>query len=509
MEQNKRQVALVILDGWGYREDKKDNAIAAANLPFYNSLLANYPHSLLKTSGLAVGLPEGQIGNSEVGHMTIGAGRPIDTDLVRIAKAAKAGEFSTNPAFVKLFEQVKSHDSALHVLGLIGPGGVHASDDHLYAFLETAKAAGINKIFIHAITDGRDTPPQSSAGYIKELEEKLAEIGIGQIVSLCGRFYAMDRDNNWDRVDKAFAAIFNGQGETASTRPSEALAAAYLAGQVDEHLKPIIFPLTDGPIKINQNDGVFFSNFRADRAKMMTKKILEQTPQLGLCFVTLTEYDKNYATLVAFPSLEIETTLAKEVSLSGLSQVHIAETEKFAHATYFLNGGMEEPYLEEEHVLIESRKDIKTHDEAPEMKAAEIGKKTVEYIKKGTNFIFVNFANADMVGHTANVPAIIKGLEVVDRQLEKIVTAMNEEGGVVLITADHGNAELNIDQATGERHTAHTTNPVPAIITEKNKNIKDGSLADIAPTVLTLLNLKVPTGMTGQNLITDPETNKN
>ncbi|HEY9480681.1 MAG TPA: 2,3-bisphosphoglycerate-independent phosphoglycerate mutase [Candidatus Paceibacterota bacterium] len=504
------QAALIVLDGWGHREDPKDNAVAAAKKPFFDKIWKEYPHTLLEASGLAVGLPEGQMGNSEIGHTTIGAGTVIDTDLVRIKKSIDSGEFAKIPAFVKLFDHVKRHGSTLHAKGLLGTGGVHAHQDHLIAFLKAAKAAGIKQVAIHAFTDGRDTPPQSSAQFFKDLEADIAKAGIGFIATATGRFYAMDRDNNWDRVKRAEEALFECKGNVCkpNEKPSEIVAALHKKGVMDEHLEPVIFVDESGtsyPIKAN--DGVFFWNFRADRARMISKKMIEKAQKENIAFVTLAEYDKTFQCDVAFPPRTIETTIAKEISAVGLTQAHIAETEKFPHATYFLNGGVEKPYPGEKHILLDSRKDVKTHDLAPEMRAEAIADKAVTEIEAGTNFLFINFANPDMVGHTANVPAIVKAVETVDTQLKRVVEAMEKAGGTVFVTADHGNAEVNIDPTTGEKHTAHTINPVPVVLTSKDLSFTKagesicGGLADIAPTTLALLGVKQPKGMTGKVLV--------
>ncbi|MDD5083992.1 MAG: 2,3-bisphosphoglycerate-independent phosphoglycerate mutase [Candidatus Moranbacteria bacterium] len=493
---------LIILDGWGHREDVKDNAIAQAKTPFFDHLLKTYPHAFLDASSESVGLPEGQMGNSEVGHMTIGAGKIIDTDLVRIAKSIRNNEFATNPAFVTLFDHVKKYDSVLHIKGLLSPGGVHSHSQHLYAFLEAAKEAGIKKIAIHAFTDGRDVSPRSAAGFLRELEDVIDNLGIGFIATAAGRFYAMDRDNNWDRLEKVEKAIFQGESVNAhkTRKPSEVIEALYAQGFVDEHIEPVVFLDEEGNSStINDNDGIFFFNFRSDRARMISSKIVAHADDKNLCFVTLTEYDKNIPSLVAFPPSVITTTLAQEVSAAGLSQAHVAETEKYAHATYFLNGGQELPHRNEEHILIESRKDIQTHDQAPKMRAKEIADKVLECIEKGTDFIFINFANADMVGHTGNREALIIAIEEIDTQLKRVIEATLAKDGVAFITADHGNAELNIDQETQETHTAHTSNVVPAIVTAPGI-LANGSLADVTPTMLHLMRIAQPNAMTGKNL---------
>lgn len=503
----KKQTVLIVLDGWGYREELEHNAVLAARTPRFDALWGEYPHALLEASGLAVGLPDGQMGNSEVGHTTIGAGRALDTDLVRIKKAIDTGEYERNPAFGALFEHVKKNASTLHVQGLLGEGGVHAHQDHLLAFIAAAKKAGIGKVAIHVFTDGRDTPPKSAAGYLRQLEAFLARVNdethVSFIATVAGRFFAMDRDKNWDRLEKVEQALFECKGDVCEIEPSRFVESLYENGKLDEHLEPIVCSTPDGTgCRIADGDGVFFFNFRADRARMLSEKVLARTKARDVCFVTLTEYDASFGCLVAFPNVPIETTLAKEISRAGLSQAHIAETEKFPHATYFLNGGVEEPYPGEKHIMLDSRKDVPTHDLAPKMRAEAIADKAIEEIASGTDFVFINFANPDMVGHTANVPAIIEAVEEVDRQLGRVIDALAPRGGVAFVTADHGNAEVNVDPATGEKHTAHTTNLVPAIVTLRGAVLRErGTLADIAPTVLGMLGIDAPSAMTGRNLL--------
>jgi 2,3-bisphosphoglycerate-independent phosphoglycerate mutase len=503
-----KQVVLVILDGWGYREEKKHNAILQARTPFFDSLWREYPHTLLTASGEAVGLPPGQMGTSEIGHPALGTGTIIDQDLVRISKAARNNEFLDNPAFRELFDHVKKNRSTLHVVGLTSPGGVHSHQEHLHAFLKAAKDSDVEKVVIHAFTDGRDLPPQQAHAHLEELERYLETLGIGVIATAVGRYYGMDRDSNWDRIAKAEEAIFERQGSAhKGKKPSAVLRELYEKENAqDEFLEPLVFVDETGrDYAVRDNDGIMFVNFRSERTRQLSKRITERTKNKNIFFVTMTDYDRGSGIIdarVAFPPLTVETTLAAHVSKAGLTQAHIAETDKYAHVTYFFNGGSHEVHAGEEHVLVESRKDVKTHDLAPEMRAKEVADKVIEYIGKGTNFIVVNIANADILGHTAIVPAIVKGLEFVDAQLKRIVEAAGKAGTPVFVTADHGNAEINVHEKTGEPHTAHTASPVPGILTLKGVKLRDGgSLADVAPTILELFGLPVPSSMTGKSLI--------
>ncbi len=495
---NKKQVALIVLDGWGYREEKKDNAIEASKKPIFDSIWSKWPHSLLDASGLAVGLPEGQMGNSEVGHMTIGCGMPLDQDLVRIDKSILNGSFFENQEILKLIKHVKEKKSTLHVMGLLSDGGIHSHIKHLFAFLDLVKTEGLEKVAIHVFTDGRDTPPQSASLYIKKLEEKILEIGIGEIASVSGRYFAMDRDHNWDRFKKAQDVIFDGQGKVCDISPSVFVEDLYKKDFKDELLPPFICLNKEGQKNIiKENDGVFFFNYRADRARMMTQKIIEKG---SIYLLTMTSYGEEYKTRVAFEQIEVKNTLAKIISENNLSQVHIAETEKFAHATYFLNGGSEEIYDKEEDILVPSRKDIGTYDLAPKMSAEEIANRAIEKIESGVDFIFINFANPDMVGHTAVVPSIVEAIEETDRQLGRVLDVLVKRGGIALVTADHGNAEINIDPITGLKHTAHTTDPVPFILVGMDCGVRNGTLADLAPTIFKIYNIKKPDEMTGESL---------
>jgi len=499
-----RPVALIILDGWGHRADAEHNAINNAKTPHFDAMWKNYPHTTILASEEGVGLPKGQIGNSEVGHMTIGAGAVIDTSLVRINKAAQEGKFLKNAVFQKLFAHVKTNGSTLHVLGLVSPGGVHSHSDHLKAFLEAAKESGVKKVAIHAFTDGRDTPPRSASKYLRELENELSRLGIGRISTISGRFYAMDRDSNWDRLKQFEDAAFRATAILKSSdRPSKVIELQYRQGALDEHLKPVVFLDEHGKTEtISDNDGVFIFNFRADRVRALTQIALQYAENKNILISTMMEYSPKFRVEVAFPPFTIETTLAGEISKAGLSQAHITETEKFPHATYFLNGGRNEPHEGEEHIMLQSRQDVPTHDLAPKMRAEGIADEAVKRAEKGTDFIFINFANADMVGHTGNVPAILEAVEEVDTQLDRVVKAVKKAGGVCVISSDHGNAEINVDSETGELHSAHTLSPVPFIVIKENLVLRDrGTLADIAPTVLQLMGLPKPACMTGETLI--------
>jgi 2,3-bisphosphoglycerate-independent phosphoglycerate mutase len=499
----KKQIALIVLDGWGYRESSKDNAINEAHKPCFDDLWNKYPHTILGASGPSIGLPEGQIGNSEIGHMTIGAGRILEEDLVRINKAVSRGDFNNNSVLNNLFEHVKKNNSTLHVAGLVSPGGIHSHILHLFAFLESAKDYGITKIAIHVFTDGRDTPPQSGAEYIKELENFIEKLGVGEIASVSGRLYAMDRDKRWERLAKAEEVMFDGKGRICDIKPSIFLENLYKTEvKSDESLLPFVCKNKAGSTySLNKNDGFFLFNFRADRMRMLTDRLIIRAKDNNIFLTTMTNYGKEYKIPVVFPLVKINVTLGKVISENGMTQVHIAETEKFAHATYFLNCGEETPYKGEEQILVQSPKDVLTYDLAPKMSAGLVADKAIEQIQKGTDFIFINFANADMVGHTANVPAIETAVEEVDKELGRVLEAIDKNKGIAIVTADHGNAEINIDQKTGERHTAHTTDPVPFIITNITGTLHKGTLADITPTILKILDIKKPEEMTGESLI--------
>jgi 2,3-bisphosphoglycerate-independent phosphoglycerate mutase len=499
-------VVLVVLDGWGLREEKEHNGVALANTPWYDHLVEKYPFTKLQASGEHVGLPVGQMGNSEVGHTTIGAGCVLYQDLVRITKDAKSGAFSNNPAFVQAFTHVKSKKSQLHVIGMLSTGGVHSHEDHLIEVIKSAKANGVSQVIVHPFLDGRDSPKTAGLNSLRKLEEFVKNTEGCEIGSVIGRYYAMDRDTNWDRTDKAFKAIFHGQAEhiyDTSVLPSQIIQEWYHKEVFDEHLEPMVFKTEQGVLEVKTGDGIIFTNFRKDRAKQLSSKICENKEDKDLCFVTMTHYGKEIEAIVAYKPESIEQTLGGVIAEAGLNQAHLAETEKFPHATYYINGGRQEAYPNEEDILIPSRKDIKTHDEAPEMRAKEICAAAVEHLTKN-DFMFINFANPDMVGHTANEKAIITALEVVDRELKKLTEATLKENGALLIIADHGNAEVMVDPVTGEPHTAHTINPVPCILVHNSYHPKlrsdEPGLRDIAPTILDLLGLKKPKSMSGESL---------
>lgn len=499
-------VVLVVLDGWGLREDAEHNGVALAKTPNYDWLAAKYPFTTLQASGEDVGLPAGQMGNSEVGHTTIGAGKVIYQDLVRISKDATSGSFIQNPALLQAYTHAIGRQSTLHIIGLLSAGGVHAHEDHFIEVILAAKKAGVQKIVLHPFLDGRDSSKTSGTDSLKKLEEIVKHVENCVIGSVIGRYYAMDRDMNWDRTNKAFQAIFSGEADHVyddSIEPSQLIQEWYYKEVFDEHMEPMVFKNYAGEVnEVEDGDAMIFTNFRSDRAKQMSLKITEIAEDRDLCFVSMAKYGNEIRSIVAYTPEEITETLGSAISAAGLKQVRIAETEKYPHATYFLNGGRQEPYDGQEDVLIPSRKDVKTHDQAPEMRAKEICDAAVERIDK-CDFMFINFANPDMVGHTANEAAIITAIETVDRELGRLYDAVKKKGGQMVIIADHGNAEVINDPETKQPHTAHTTNPVPCIVvTQEHVTLrKGGGLADVAPTVLDLMGVQKPECMTGQTVV--------
>ena len=507
--------ALIILDGFGYREEKKYNAILTDGAENFMRLWKTYPHTLIGASGMDVGLPDGQMGNSEVGHTNIGAGRIVYQELTRITKAIKDGDFFENPAFLGAIEKCKAHDSSLHLMGLCSDGGVHSHLEHLYALVELAKRNGLKKVYVHCFMDGRDVPPSSGKGYLEQLDAKLKEIGCGKIATVMGRFYAMDRDNRFERVQRAYAALTYGEGMTAASGP-EAMQLSYDRGDTDEFVQPTVI-LTDGKptATIGQNDSVIFFNFRPDRAREISRAYIFEDfngfeRRFGffpLYYVSMTQYDKTFENNlhVAFKPQSLNNTFGAYVADNGLTQLRIAETEKYAHVTFFFNGGVEAPNANEDRCLIPSPK-VATYDLKPEMSAYEVAAEAKARIESGKyDVMILNFANPDMVGHTGVMEAAVKAVHAVDECLHTVVTAILKTGGRCIVTADHGNCELMWDEAQNAPFTAHTTLPVPCILvddTRKDATLrKGGRLCDLAPTLLTLMGLPVPQEMTGKSLV--------
>ena len=507
---DKKTTMLMILDGFGVNENSEGNAVKLAKIPNINEIMKQYPNTIIHTSGLDVGLPEGQMGNSEVGHTNIGAGRIVYQELTRITKSIEDGDFFSNQELVSAIENCKKNNSKLHVLGLLSDGGVHSHMRHLFAILELAKRKDFEDVYVHCFIDGRDTPPASADGYIAELEEKMKEKGVGKIATISGRFYAMDRDKRWERVKEAYDALVNGEGHRFASA-TVAIENSYQKEIFDEFVKPSVICKNDEPVAtIGENDSVIFFNFRPDRAREITRTIVDpdfdgfERKYFKTYFVTFTNYDETLLPYVhiAFKKEEIKNTLGEYISKLGLTQLRIAETEKYAHVTFFFNGGEEKQYEGEDRILIPSPK-VETYDMKPEMSAGEVTDKVVDAINsKKYDVIILNYANPDMVGHTGSLEATIKALEFLDGCVKRVVDAIENNDGTLLITADHGNAEQMIDYKTGELHTAHTTNPVPLVlIGREDVKLKEGRLADLAPTMLDLMNLEKPAEMTGESLI--------
>ncbi len=510
---SKKPVVLMVLDGYGLNDRTEGNAIALANTPVMDKLMKECPFVKGNASGLAVGLPDGQMGNSEVGHMNIGAGRIIYQDLTRITKDIEDGTFYNNEVLLKAMENCKKNDSDLHLWGLLSDGGVHSHITHLYGLLEMANRQGLTKVYVHAFLDGRDTPPASGKDYIEQLEAKMKEIGVGKVASLSGRYYAMDRDNNWDRVQKAYDSLVAGEGVMAENAV-KAMEDSYANGVTDEFVLPTVITENGKPVSlVKPNDSVIFFNFRPDRAREITRAFCDDKFTgferkggfLPLTYVCFKDYDESIPNkLVAFKKEEIKNTLGEYLAKNGKKQLRLAETEKYAHVTFFFNGGIETPNIDEARILVNSPK-VATYDLQPEMSAPEVGVDLVDAIKSDKyDVIIINFANPDMVGHTGVIPAAIKAVEKIDELVGRAVDAVKEIGGVLFICADHGNAEKMIDYETGEPHTAHTTNPVPFILVNYDEGVKlreGGCLADIAPTLLEIMGLPQPAEMTGKSLI--------
>ena len=502
---------LMILDGFGDNPNKDGNAIKLANTPNIDKLMKKYPNTDIYTSGKYVGLPDGQMGNSEVGHTNIGAGRIVYQELTRITKSIEDGDFFSNQELISAIENCKKNNSKLHILGLVSDGGVHSHIRHLYGLLELAKRRDFEDVYVHCFLDGRDTPPASAEGYIIKLQEKMQEKGIGKIASISGRFYSMDRDKRWQRVQKCYDALVNGEGIKANSAV-KAIEDSYQKEVFDEFVEPTVICNGEEPIaKIEENDSVIFFNFRPDRAREITRAIVDkdfnefETKKMNVYFVCFTNYDETMPNVhIAFKKETLHNTFGEVVSKAGLTQLRIAETEKYAHVTFFFNGGEEKQYPGEDRILVPSPK-VETYDQKPEMSAYEVTDKVVEALENDKyDAVILNFANTDMVGHTGSLEAAIKAVEAVDKCVGRIVKVIEEKKGNLIITADHGNAEQMIDYKTGEPHTAHTTNPVPIILITDNPNYKlkeNGKLADLAPTMLDLMGLEKPEEMTGESLL--------
>lgn len=507
--------ALIILDGFGHRDAVAYNAIRTDGAVHFKKLWENYPHTYIQASGLDVGLPAGQMGNSEVGHLNIGAGRIVYQELTRITKSIDDGDFFRNPAFLKAMDNCKQKKTALHLMGLCSDGGVHSHLEHLYALVRMAKEQGLSKVYIHCFMDGRDTPPRSGEGYIRQLEEKLNEIGAGEIATVSGRYYAMDRDNRFERVERAYAALVYGEGFTAESG-HEAMEKSYARGDSDEFVQPTVILKNGKPVAtVQPDDSIIFFNFRPDRARELTRAFLfadfdgfeRKKGFFPLTYVSMTQYDKTFEDKlsVAFKPETLQNTLGQYLAKLHKTQLRIAETEKYAHVTFFFNGGVEAPNPLEDRCLIPSPK-VATYDLKPEMSAYEVTEEAVKRIDSGKyDVMILNFANPDMVGHTGVMEAAVKAVHAVDVCLEKVVDAILRQGGRCIITADHGNCEYMWDEKQNAPFTAHTTNPVPCVLVDDTrKNVKlrsDGRLSDLSPTLLDLMGVEKPAEMTGNTLI--------
>jgi len=509
---SKKPTVLLILDGYGLTENTVGNAIMEANKPVIDNLMVKYPFVKGYASGMAVGLPEGQMGNSEVGHINMGAGRIVYQELTRITKEIMEGTFFTNPALLAGIENCKKNNSDLHLFGLLSDGGVHSHNTHLYALLELAKQQGLKNVYVHAFLDGRDTPPASGKGFIEQLEEKMKEIGIGKVASVMGRYYAMDRDNRWDRVEKAYRAMALGEGEKADSA-TEAVQKSYDLDKNDEFVLPTVVMDNGKPTAvIKEKDTIIFFNFRPDRAREITRVFcddefagFERIKRMDLTFVCFSNYDitiKNK--LVAFTKVSLDNTFGQFLAANHMTEARIAETEKYAHVTFFFNGGVEVPNEGEDRILVKSPK-VATYDLQPEMSANEVADRLVESITSGKYDVIVcNFANPDMVGHTGIDSAVIKAIEVIDHCVGRAVEALLSVDGQMFICADHGNAEQLLDYVTGEPFTAHTTNPVPFILVNYNEDYtlkENGCLSDIIPTMIEMMGMTKPIEMTGKSLL--------
>lgn len=502
-----RPIVLIVLDGWGHSDNPQGNAIYSARKPVWDQLMRAYPHTLIRTSGVDVGLPDDQMGNSEVGHLNLGAGRVVYQEFTRISRAIRTGSFFTNPTLTHAVDQAVAGGKALHVLGLLSPGGVHSHEEHLHAMMELAAQRGAQRVYLHAFLDGRDTAPRSAAQSIRDMEQKFAQLGRGRFASLIGRYHAMDRDHRWPRIQQAYDLITQGKAAFNAPDAAQALAAAYARGESDEFVQATSIAQ---PVRMEEGDVVIFMNFRSDRARQITRAFIEPdfdgferayVPKLA-SLVTLTEYSEDFAVPVAFPPERLHNVFGQYIARQGMRQLRIAETEKYAHVTFFFNGGEEQPFEGEDRILIPSP-NVATYDLLPQMSAPKVTDELVKAIEsRQYDAVICNLANPDMVGHTGNFEAAVQAIETIDTCLGRVTEALAKVGGELLITADHGNAEQMCGNGTGQAHTAHTSNPVPFLYVGRPASVAaSGVLADVAPTMLYLMGLDIPLEMSGDTLV--------
>ena len=511
MSLNLKPIVLVILDGFGHSEKKEGNAIASAHKPTWDKLWKENPHTYIKGSGAEVGLPADQMGNSEVGHLNLGAGRVVYQEYTRVSRSIKTGSFFSNDTLIESVSIAKKNNKAVHILGLLSSGGVHSHEEHIHAMCKLAVDQGIEEVYLHAFLDGRDTPPKSAKESIETMQEKFAELGKGRIASVVGRYYAMDRDHRWPRIQSAYDLITDGKAEFVASSALAALENAYERDETDEFVKATaIVPAGEKAVTVEDGDVIIFMNFRSDRARQITRPFIEddfdaferkRVPKLG-SFTSLTEYHSDYDIPIAYPAERLSNVFGDYISQLGMHQLRIAETEKYAHVTFFFNGGREEPFEFEERILIPSP-DVATYDQQPEMNAFKLTDSMVEAIEGGKyDVIICNYANADMVGHSGKFDAAVKAIEALDDCLARLLVSIDKAGGEMLVTADHGNAEMMFDEKTGQAHTAHTINPVPFVYYGREATMAStGSLSDVAPTMLYLMGLEQPSEMSGKSLI--------
>ncbi|MEN8177178.1 MAG: 2,3-bisphosphoglycerate-independent phosphoglycerate mutase [Pseudomonadota bacterium] len=511
MKETPKPAVLIILDGWGYSEDHEANAIATASTPVWDGMWHEYPHTLIRTSGASVGLPGGQMGNSEVGHLNLGAGRVIYQEFTRVGRSIRTGSFFTNQTLTRAVDEAVKWHKAVHIMGLLSSGGVHSHEEHIHAMARLAVERGASRVYVHAFLDGRDTPPKSSDKSIRAMNQVFKELGRGMIASVIGRYYAMDRDHRWERIEKAYELLVDGMGDFQAASACDALSEAYARGESDEFVRATaIVPDGAGPVSMEEGDVMLFLNYRSDRARQLTRAFIEKDfdgfvrkriPKLKR-FVSLTQYNSKFEIPVAFPAEKIGNCFGEYVSKQGMRQLRLAETEKYAHVTFFFNGGREEPFEGEDRVLVPSPR-VATYDLKPEMSAEEVTDHLVEAIECGKyDAIICNYANSDMVGHTGKLEAAIRAIEKIDACLGRVKQALLKAGGEMLITADHGNAEQMVDHEFNQAHTAHTSNPVPLIYVGRRVELEEnGALCDIAPTLLKMMHLKQPSEMKGHPLV--------